>query len=351
MFFRVFNRIDEIPNEITKRDEIEHKIKENLCGGRNSSNEMGEQAMIGAETESLTSCSDSSLSQSPPRLLTVAKATSGGAQKLRQEEEEEEADHQQEVDDKEREEDEANENKITINRDDEIQMFASLKAAQFVGHVMNIGKKRARLYILEENSRCIAKMLRSQKQIRSQFYQNRQNKKPQRNTAATYFTDESDSDNKGKEDEAITNPPQPLCLEQHQSEICEFNRIITENKDLATSQRMRTLNLYSTDVLDMPALTSVMKGNSSSIISLFLVNSSLGDEAAKLLSNALPNLTSLRKLYLGNNEILCPGARSISTAVSTLPALEVLSLSHNPIGPKGTIYLDQNASPILSMPK
>ncbi len=340
--FCTLNRNDEISEEITEEVEneghvdIEQTMKEDFCG---NSNDPMDERVIEAETELLTSCVESS---SRPHLLTVAKTTSGA--QLGQEEEE---DLQQEVDDQEWEE-EANENKNMIYRNDEIQMFASLKAAQFVDGVLNIGIKRARIYILEKNSRCIGKMRRSQKQIRAQFLQNRRS--PHRKAATAYFTEESDSESE-EEDEATTSPPQPL-REEHQTQICELTRL-TKNKDLAADlgQRVRNLNLNSTDVLDMSALISVMKASSSSITSLSLVNSSLGDDAVKVLSKALPNLTSLRKLYLGNNEILCPGARNISIAVSTLPTLEVLSLSHNPIGPKGVIYLNQKVFPILSTPK
>ncbi len=337
MFFDTFNRNDEIRKEIAEKDEVEQIMKEDFCG---NSNDLMDERVIEAETELLTSCSE--LSSRPPHLLTVAKIASGA--QLGQEEE---GDLQQEVNDKEREE-EANENKNMTNRNDEIQMFASLKAAQFVDGVLNVGIKRARLYLLEKNSRCIGKMRRSQKQIRAQFLLYRQN--PHRKTATTYLTEESDSESEEK-DEATTSPPKSL-REEHQTQICKFTRL-TKNKDLVANfgQRIRNLNLNSTDVLDMSALISVMKASSSSITSLSLVNSSLGDDAVKVLSKALPNLTSLRKLYLGNNEILCPGAHSISIAVSSLPTLEILSLSHNPIGPKGIIYLNQKVFPILSTPK
>ncbi len=262
---------------------------------------------------------------SPPHPLTVEKTINV---RLCQEEE----DVQQEIDDQELEA--ANENNNVINRSDEMQMFASLIATQFVDNVLKIGIKRARLYVLEKNSRHIGQIRRSQNKIRAQFSQNRQ-RLVNRTSPTTYLTEESSSEEL-EEDNETTGPSSQPLYEEKQTSTCALTRL-TKNMDLAVDLNLKTgnLNLNSTDVLDISALIPATKANSTSITSLSLVNSSLSDEAAIELSRFLPNLTSLRKLYLWNNEIQCPGARGISIAVSSLPTLEVLSLSHNPIGPKG----------------
>ncbi len=86
----------------------------------------------------------------------------------------------------------AKNNESIPNQNAELQMFASLKAAQFVDGVLNAGMKRTRLYILEKTSRRIAQVRRSQQRSRAQFVQNQRDvhRTAAAAAAATYFREE-----------------------------------------------------------------------------------------------------------------------------------------------------------------
>ena len=118
-----------------------------------------------------------------------------------------------------------------------------------------------------------------------------------------------------------------------------------------TTESLTVMYLGGVDInaRGIEALSEWIGLDSCSIKSLFIRSTSMGDEGAKAIADALETNTSLRDLSLTASLITATGATSLGRALIQNETLARLNLAHNRISHEGLIALAKGAQQSVAL--